>query len=103
MRASFLKHNRHNRLETPATPERQPVHAPPLLQYICTIPVFVVVEAWLIHEEGFIARLHTDMKSLRRDPMLFVDYGQEMPDGQPALLKSRRHRRKPRLLNFGSR
>ena len=48
-----------------------------------------MAEGWLIHSEGLVARFHPDHKSLPRDPMLFVDYGKEMPDGQPALLKSR--------------
>ena len=36
-------------------------------------------------------RFHRDEKSWLRDPMVFVDMGRAMPDGSPALLKSRRH------------
>ncbi|WP_413442649.1 DUF1651 domain-containing protein [Synechococcus sp. MIT S1220] len=32
--------------------------------------------------------------------MLFLDYGKEMTDGQPALLKSRRHLRKPEAVEL---
>ena len=33
----------------------------------------------------------SDKKSWVRDPMVFVDMGRAMPDGSPALLKTRRH------------
>ena len=32
-----------------------------------------------------------DQKSWLRDPYVFVDMGRSMPDGEPALLKSRRY------------
>ncbi len=34
-------------------------------------------------------RFHRDEKSWVRDPMVFVDMGREMPDGEPPLLKTR--------------
>lgn len=42
-------------------------------------------------ENGWAYRFHRDEKSWMRDPMVFVDQGRGMPDGSPALLKSRRH------------
>ena len=52
----------------------------------------VVMEGWLLHpENGWAYRFHRDEKSWMRDPMVFVDQGRGMPDGSPALLKSRRH------------
>ena len=59
-----------------------------------------MAEGWLIHQEGLVARFHRDEKSLLRDPILFVDYGKEMPNGEPALLKSRRHLRKPEAVEL---
>ena len=59
-----------------------------------------MAEGWLMHSEGLVARFHHDQRSLSRDPMLFVDYGKEMPDGQPALLKSRRRLRRPEAVEL---
>ena len=39
-------------------------------------------------------RFHRDEGSWVREPMVFVDLGREMPEGQPALLKSRQHLRR---------
>ena len=36
-------------------------------------------------------RFHRDEKSWIRDPMVFVDMGREMPQGEPPLLKTRQH------------
>ena len=55
----------------------------------------MVADGWLIDSENcWVARFHSDEKAWERDPKVFVDYGRGMPDGQPALLKSRRHLRK---------
>ena len=55
-----------------------------------------MADGWLIDSENYwVARFHRDEKSWLRDPKVFVDYGRGMPDGQPALLKSRRYLRKP--------
>ena len=45
-------------------------------------------------------RFHRDEKSWSRDPMVFVDMGRAMPDGSPALLKSRRHLHKDQAEEF---
>ena len=34
---------------------------------------------------------HRDDNSWTRDPKVFVDMGRPMPDGSPALLKTRQH------------
>ena len=50
------------------------------------------VEGWLTDSYGYSAiRFHRDEKSDARDPLIFVDYGRGMPNGQSALLKSRKH------------
>ena len=36
-------------------------------------------------------RFHRDEKAWVRDPHVFVDKGKGMPDGSPALLKTRQH------------
>ena len=36
-------------------------------------------------------RFHRDEKAWIRDPKVFMDRGMAMPDGQPPLLKERRH------------
>ena len=52
-------------------------------------------EGWLLNEETKWAfRFHRDEKSWVRDPKVFEDMGRGMPDGSPALLKSRRHLRR---------
>ena len=49
-------------------------------------------EGWLLDRDRCWAyRFHRDEKSWLRDPMVFVDMGRAMPDGSPALLKTRRH------------
>ena len=53
-----------------------------------------MAEGWLTdHERYWVARFHRDERSWQRDPRVFVDYGREMPAGEPPLLKSRRHLR----------
>lgn len=53
------------------------------------------MEGWLLHPESKWAyRFHRDEKSWIRDPMVFVDMGREMPQGQPPLLKTREYVRK---------
>ena len=52
----------------------------------------VGVEGWLADHSGYWAmRFHRDEQSDANDPRVFVDYGRGMPNGQPALLKSRKH------------
>ena len=50
------------------------------------------MEGWLLDPESKWAyRFHRDEKSWIRDPMVFVDMGREMPQGEPPLLKTRQH------------
>ena len=50
------------------------------------------VEGWLTDRSGYWAmRFHRDEQSDASDPHVFVDYGRGMPNGQSALLKSRKH------------
>ena len=52
----------------------------------------LVVDGWLIDQDRhWCVRFHPDDKAWRKEPKVFVDTGRPMPDGQPALLKSRRH------------
>ena len=54
----------------------------------------MVVDGWLQDSQRFwTVRFHRDPDSLIRDVRVFVDHGREMPDGEPALLKSRRQMR----------
>ena len=50
-------------------------------------------EGWLMatDAERWTYRFHRDDKSWTRDPKVFVDVGRPMPDGSPALLKTRQH------------
>ncbi|WP_186537670.1 DUF1651 domain-containing protein [Synechococcus sp. BIOS-E4-1] len=51
-------------------------------------------EGWLIDNNSYWSvRFHRDQKSWIRDPYVFVDHGRRMPNGEPALLKSRRYLR----------
>ncbi|WP_392351741.1 DUF1651 domain-containing protein [Parasynechococcus sp.] len=50
------------------------------------------MDGWLIDQDRFwCVRFHPDEKAWQQAPKVFVDYGRPMPEGQPALLKSRRH------------
>ena len=52
-------------------------------------------EGWHIDRDGFwICRFHRDEKAWIRDPLVFVDHGREMPNGEPALLKRREYLRR---------
>ena len=52
-------------------------------------------DGWLKNpSDGWTYRFHRDEKSWVRDPKVFVDMGREMPDGSPALLKTRQYVRK---------
>jgi hypothetical protein len=44
--------------------------------------------------ERWTYRFHRDERSWVRDPKVFVDMGRPMPDGSPALLKTRQHLRR---------
>ena len=49
-------------------------------------------EGWLTDENSMWSiRFHKDTRSWHKDPYVFVDHGRLMPNGQPALLKSRQH------------
>ena len=51
-------------------------------------------EGWLTDSKHYWSvHFHRDQKSWIRDPRVFVDHGRQMPNGDPALLKSRRHMR----------
>ena len=51
-------------------------------------------ERWLTDARGYwVKRFHRDQKSFVRDIRVFVDDGRCMPNGEPPLLKSRRHLR----------
>ena len=56
----------------------------------------VMAEGWLMatNAERWTYRFHRDERSLTRDPKVFVDMGRPMPDGSPALLKTRQHLRR---------
>lgn len=52
-------------------------------------------EGWLLDcDQRWAYRFHRDEKSWLRDPKVFVDMGRPMPDGSPALLKTRQHLRR---------
>ena len=49
-------------------------------------------EGWLVDPgTNWVWRFHRDDKGWVRDPKVFMDRGMAMPDGQPPLLKERRH------------
>ena len=49
-------------------------------------------EGWLIDpNKHWSLRFHRDQKSWSSNLFVFMDKGRAMPDGSPALLKSRRH------------
>ena len=49
-------------------------------------------ESWLIdRDDCWIWRFHRDDKAWVRDPKVFMDCGMPMPNGEPPLLKERRH------------
>ena len=52
-------------------------------------------DGWLRNpKDGWTYRFQRDEKSWGRDPFVFVDKGRAMPDGSPALLKTRKHLRR---------
>ena len=52
----------------------------------------VMKEGWLRNpDDGWTYRFQRDEKSWLQDPRVFVDKGREMPDGSPALLKTRQY------------
>ena len=52
-------------------------------------------DGWLMNpEDRWIYRFHRDDKAWVRDHKVFVDKGRAMPDGSPALLKTRNHLRR---------
>ena len=54
-----------------------------------------MAEGWLLDcDQRWAYRFHRDEKSWLRDPKVFVDMGRPMPDGSPALLKTRQHLRR---------
>ena len=54
-------------------------------------------DGWLRNpQDGWTYRFQRDEKSWSVDPRVFVDKGRAMPDGSPALLKTRKHLRRER-------
>ena len=54
-----------------------------------------MADGWLKDPgSGWTYRFHRDEQSWVRDPHVFVDKGRGMPDGSPALLKTRQHLRR---------
>ena len=52
-------------------------------------------DGWLMNpEDRWTYRFHRDDKAWVREPRVFVDMGRPMPDGSPALLKTRQHLRR---------
>ncbi len=52
-------------------------------------------DGWLRNpEDGWTYRFQRDEKAWAKDPRVFVDMGRPMPDGSPALLKTRQHLRR---------
>ena len=52
-------------------------------------------DGWLRNpEDGWTYRFDRDEKAWAKDPRVFVDMGRAMPDGSPALLKTRKHLRR---------
>ena len=52
----------------------------------------LVGDGWLRNpQDGWTYRFQRDEKSWSLDPRVFVDQGRAMPDGSPALLKTRKH------------
>ena len=52
-------------------------------------------DGWLTNPEtSWTYRFHRDENSWLCDPKVFVDMGRGMPDGSPALLKTRQHIRR---------
>ena len=49
-------------------------------------------EGWLVDPgTNWVWRFHRDDKAWVRDPKVFMDRGMAMPNGEPPLLKERRH------------
>ena len=62
----------------------------PLEQTYCRL--WIMHEGWLVGPgTNWVWRFHRDDKAWVRDPVVFMDRGTLMPDGQPPLLKERRH------------
>ena len=52
-------------------------------------------DGWLGNpKDGWTYRFQRDEKSWLQDPFVFVDKGRAMPDGSPALLKTRQYLRR---------
>ena len=55
----------------------------------------VMREGWLMNpEDRWTYRFHRNDKAWFREPKVFVDMGRPMPDGSPALHKTRQHLRR---------
>ena len=56
------------------------------------LPDLIMREGWLVDPgTNWVWRFHRDDKAWVRDPKVFMDRGMPMPDGEPPLLKERRH------------
>ena len=52
----------------------------------------IMREGWLVDPvTNWVWRFHRDDKTWVRDPKVFMDRGMAMPNGEPPLLKERRH------------
>ena len=53
---------------------------------------WIMREGWLVDPgTNWVWRFHRDDKAWVRDPKVFMDRGMAMPNGEPPLLKERRH------------
>ena len=60
--------------------------------YCCSWIIWIMREGWLVDPgTNWVWRFHRDDKAWVRDPKVFMDRGMAMPDGEPPLLKERRH------------
>ena len=65
------------------------------------LAVVLLGEGWLQNpEDGWTYRFHRDEKAWAQDPRVSVDKGRAMPDGSPALLKTRKHLRRKRAEGY---
>ena len=59
-------------------------------------------EGWLRNpKDGWTYRFQRNEKSWLQDPLVFVDKGRAMPDGSPALLKTRQYLRRGKQRGCG--
>ena len=70
-------------------PVAEVVHCRLVQVYYCS---WAMREGWLVDPgTNWVRRFHRDDKAWVRDPKVFMDRGMPMPNGEPPLLKERRH------------